>query len=188
MNYLRGFAPWICYAALGALDWRVGMCAAAAVALVLLADQLRHRSADLLGVASCGFFTVMAAIALADPASGLHHWTSALSNATLAVMAFGSIAVRRPFTLSFARAQVPEEFWNSPRFIRVNMVLTGAWAASFAVAAAASALIIGYDHSATLGLVTVQVLAFVVPFVFSGKYAERAQAAADRHQAAASAP
>lgn len=127
MNYLRGFAPWICYAALSAFDWRLGMCTAATVAVLLLVDARRKQGADLLSTATCGFFVVMAVIAVADPTSGLHRWTCALANATLAVMALGSLAVGKPFTLSIARTQVPQEHWNAPRFIHVNKVLTSAW-------------------------------------------------------------
>ena len=178
MNYVRGFAPWLCYGALSPFDWRLGMCAAAAAALVLLADQLRQRTIDLLGAATCAFFVVMAAIAVTEPKSDLHNWTCALANATLAATAFATLAIRKPFTLSFARTQVPREHWESPLFIRVNMVLTSAWAIAFTCSAAVCALIVKYDHSATVPLITVQVLAFVIPFVFSGKYAERAQASA----------
>ena len=186
MNYVRGFAPWLCYAALSAFDWRLGMCAAAVAALVLLVSQLRQRSVDLLGAATCAFFVVMAAIAVADPSSGLHRWTCALASGTLAVVALVSLAVRRPFTLSIARTQVDREFWNSPRFIHVNMVLTSIWAAAFASGAVGCALIIQYARSSTVALTTVQVLAFVVPFVLSGKYADRAKAAADQPTIAAS--
>ncbi|MER5793421.1 hypothetical protein [Streptomyces sp. NPDC001980] len=178
MNYVRGFAPWLCYAALSPVDWRLGTSAAALVALYLLAWQLRARTVDLLGAATCGFFVVMAGIALADPGTALQHWICALANATLAATALASLAVRRPFTLAFARAEVPKEFWDSPRFIRFNMVLTAIWAAGFALGALACAAVVDYDHSATAPLVTAQVLAFVLPFAVGGRYAARARARA----------
>jgi hypothetical protein len=56
---------------------------------------------------------------------------------------------------------------------------TGIWATAFTAAAIACALIIGYAHAATVPLVVVQILAFVIPFVFSSRYAARAQAAAN---------
>jgi hypothetical protein len=177
VNYVRGFAPWICYAVLSAFDWRLGLGAAALAALLLLAVQLRAGNLDLLGAATSVFFTVMAVIAIADPSSGLHHWITALASTTLAITALASLAVRRPFTLSIARQQVPQELWHAPRFIRVNMVLTGIWATAFAAGAIACAVIIGYAHAATVPLIVVQVLAFAIPFVLAGKYAERARAA-----------
>ena len=183
MNYVRGFAPWLCYALLNAFDWRLGLSVAAVASWLLLAGQLRARDLDLLGAATGVFFTVMAVIALADPTSGLNGWTTALSSGTLAVTALASLAVRRPFTLSIARKQVPRELWHAPRFIHVNIVLTTAWAIAFVAAGISSALVIAYAHGAAAPLVAIQVLAFVVPFVFSNRYAARAQAAARRAMA-----
>lgn len=182
MNYIRGFAPWLCYAGLSPFDWRLGMCAAAITAL-LLAGQFRVGNSDLLGAATCAYFVVMAVVALAAPNSQLHDWTSALASGTLAATAVASLAVRKPFTLSMARTQVPEKFWNHPAFIRVNMVITSAWAAAFAVSAIACALIAAYDRGAGLPLITIQVLAFLIPLVFSNRYATRAVAAARRAHA-----
>jgi hypothetical protein len=187
VNYVRGFAPWLCYAALSALDWRVGVCGAAVVAVALLLGRLRAGGVDLLSAATCGFFVVTAAVALAAPNSGLHSWICALANAVLAVTALVSLAVRQPFTLSIAKSQVSEEYWQDPRFLHVNMVLTGVWTAAFAGAAVACALIVGYGHGAALPLTVVQVLAFVVPFAFSGRYVDRARARAARAAAHAEA-
>jgi hypothetical protein len=180
VNYVRGFAPWLCYALLSAFDWRLGLSAAAVASLLLLVAQLRTRSVDLLGAATTGFFIVMAVIAIADPTSGLGRWITVLANGTLAVTALASLAVRRPFTLSISRKQVPRELWHAPRFIHVNVVLTSIWAAAFVGGAVAAALIIGFDDAATAPLIAVQVLAFVIPFVASGRYAARAQAQASR--------
>lgn len=183
MNYVRGFAPWLCYALLSAFDWRLGLSAAAVASLVLLVAQVRARNIDILGAATTAFFVVMAIVAIADPSSGLSAWITVLANGTLAVTALASLAVRRPFTLSIARKQVARELWHAPRFIHVNMVLTSIWATAFCAGAVAAALIIGYDNAATVPLIAVQVLAFVVPLVVSGRYAAHAQAKANRIQA-----
>ena len=66
------------------------------------------------------------------------------------------------------------------RFIRVNLVITSSWAAAFIVAAVASALNIGLDHSATVPLIASQILAFVIPLAAATRYATHAKAAADR--------
>ncbi|HEY4457465.1 MAG TPA: hypothetical protein VGN81_24345 [Pseudonocardiaceae bacterium] len=181
MYYVRGFAPWLCYAVLSAFDWRLGLSAAALASLILLVTQLRGGAGlDTLGTATTVFFVVMAVIAIADPASVLHNWTTALSNGVLAAVALTSLIVRRPFTLSISRAQVPEKFWHAPRFIHVNMVITGIWAAAFTASAISSALIVGFAHAATIPLVAVQILAFVIPLVAGTRYANHAKAAAER--------
>jgi hypothetical protein len=69
-------------------------------------------------------FAVMAVIALANLQAGLHNWTTALSAGTLAVIAWVSLTVRKPFALSIAKKQVPEDAWGHPLFLRTNDVIT----------------------------------------------------------------
>lgn len=181
MNYVRGFAPWLCYAVLSAFDWRLGLSVAALASLILLVTHLRGGTGlDILGTATTTFFVVMALVSVADPTSVLQNWTTALSNGVLAAVALTSLIVRRPFTLPISRTQVPARFWHTPRFIHVNMVITGIWAAAFTASAIASALVIAFAHSATIPLVTIQILAFVIPLVAGSRYATHAKAAADR--------
>lgn len=172
MTYLRSFAPWILYAVLSSFDWRVGVCAAAVVGGVLVVRQRRVHDLDLLTVVTFVFFLVMAVIALVSPHSGLHHWTPALSAATLAVIVWVSLAVRQPFTLAIARRTTPEEFWHTPLFLHINDVLTAVWAASFTASAIASALII-HASSGSAWVIVVQIAGFVVPAVFTERYTKR---------------
>jgi hypothetical protein len=180
VNYVRDFAPWTTYAVLSSFDLRLGTYLAAVAALLVLTDQLRTHSVDVLGSVSCSFFLVMAVILLADPHSGLDRWTWALANGVLAIMALASLAVRKPFTLSMARATVPERFWNTVPFIHANMVITSVWAAAFAASAIVSALIVEWGHSNLAALIVVQVLAVGIPLVYSDRYAKRAGVARAR--------
>jgi hypothetical protein len=178
VNYVRGFAPWLCYAVLSAFDWRLGLSVAALASLILLVTQLRGGTGlDILGAATTVFFVVMAVIAIADPESVLHNWTTALSSGVLAAVALISLLVRRPFTVAISRTQVPEKFWHAPRFIHVNMVITGIWAAAFTASAIASALVIAVAHAETVALVAIQILAFVIPLLAGARYATHAEAA-----------
>ncbi len=45
----------------------------------------------------------------------------------------GSLAIRLPFTLQYARERVAPEFWDNPVFRSVNARITAAWAGAFAV-------------------------------------------------------
>ncbi len=51
----------------------------------------------------------------------------------LLVIVLISMAIRQPFTLQYAREEVEKELWDKPEFVRVNYVITGVWAAAFAV-------------------------------------------------------
>jgi hypothetical protein len=50
--------------------------------------------------------------------------------------------LRRPFTLPYARQRAPRELWALPRFLRMNMVLSAAWALAFVVVIAADLLML----------------------------------------------
>jgi hypothetical protein len=160
------------------VDWRIGVCAAAAAALLLAVDQRRKHDLDLLTSVTCVFFVVMAVIALVTPHSGLHRWTPALSAGALAIIAAGSLAVRQPFTLAIARRTTPEQFWNTPQFMHINVVITEVWALSFAVSAIVNALILRADLSSSLPVTVVQIAGFVVPAIFTKRYTDRVRAAA----------
>jgi hypothetical protein len=177
VTYLRSFAPWIVYAVLSSVDWRIGTVAAAVAGGVLVVDQRRKHDLDLLTGVTFAFFVVMAVIALAAPHSGLHHWTQALSAGTLAVISWGSLLARQPFTLSIARRSTPKEYWNTPRFLHINQVLTAVWAASFTASCIVCALIIHADPGSA-ALIVVQVAGFVIPMVFTKRYTDRQRAAA----------
>jgi hypothetical protein len=176
MSYILGFAPWILYAILNS-NWRLSVCVAAVAAAGLVVRQIRLHDVDLLTPVTFVFFAVMAVIALADSTSGIHHWTPALASGTLAVIAIGSLAARRPFTLSFARKEVPEEFWNSPIFLRTNDIITGAWALAFTASAVVCALIVHHNPKNSTALIIVQVLGFVLPMVFTRRYSAHVRAA-----------
>jgi hypothetical protein len=51
----------------------------------------------------------------------------------LLAIVLGSIVVRRPFTLQFAREEVPREYWTNPQFVATNYKISAVWAGAFAV-------------------------------------------------------
>ncbi|MCD0483655.1 hypothetical protein LO771_14935 [Streptacidiphilus sp. ASG 303] len=141
-----GMAPWIVFSVLvGPGRFETAVVLSLVLALVIVVGgHLGHsgRTWKLLELCDVAFFAALAVIGLLASA-GTHRWLETyageLSNLALAAIACGSIAVRRPFTLPYAREETPRELWDDPVFVRTNYVVTGAWAAAFLVAAAAGA-------------------------------------------------
>lgn len=178
MNYLRGFIPWLVYAAVSTAGWQWGALAGLAVAVALLiADRAAGLSLEyrVLEYGTIVFFTALTALAFARPDSGLKMYGSALSMGWLALIAWVSIAVRRPFTMGIARRMAPPEVWHTPLFRRINVVLTAAWALSFTVTAIAQAAASVYGWPVVVS-VLIQVAGFVLPVRFTAAYPERARA------------
>lgn len=176
MTYIRTFAPWIIYAVVSgnsATSKQWGALAALAVAALVVGGQRRagkRFDALIIEVGSAVFFAALAVLAFAAPHSALLGYSAALSSAALAVIAWGSLAIRRPFTLGIAKQSVPSEFWNQPLFIRTNVIITLVWAVSFTLGAGALALVVHAGGGSTVRLI-VQVAAFVIPMVFTVRYA-----------------
>ncbi|NUU23564.1 MAG: hypothetical protein HOV68_18965 [Streptomycetaceae bacterium] len=181
MTYLRSFIPWLAFAAVSTVDWRWG----AAVALFAAASSvLKGRRtgdpADLLTVSTAAFFAVLTAVACTEPDSPVRHWTAAASLAWLGATAWASLAARKPFTLTIAKRTVPRELWARPAFLRVNVVITAVWAASFTLTAA---VLVALDESgadSAAATTAAQVLGFALPALFTAKYPDHARARAGR--------
>ncbi|MHA6760888.1 hypothetical protein [Streptacidiphilus sp. PAMC 29251] len=191
MSYLRGFIPWIAFAALSSAGWQWGALAALAIGVWLLLQDRRAgvaADAQMLEISTVGYFALLTALAFAAPHSPLEHYDGALSFAWLALTAWGTLAAGRPFTLGIAKRQTPEEFWDSPVFLRINTVLTAAWAISFTLTAVATAACSAAD-AGTLARVACQVVGFAAPAVFTSRYPKAVQARlANAATAAAAAP
>lgn len=136
-------------------------------------------------LSSAVFFALLAALAFAVPDSPLESYSTALSLGWLALAAWGSLAVSRPFTLGIARTMVPPAVWDNPVFLRTNMIITAVWAASFTVNAALPAVLLSAAPHALAGIIAVKVCGFALPVVFTARYS---RAVAARRQTAAPAP
>ncbi|MFI5610184.1 hypothetical protein [Amycolatopsis sp. NPDC051903] len=182
MNYLKSFIPWIGFAIVSTqADWRWSSLIGLALAGGLLLLQRRRGQAWdtlIIELSAVVFFALLSGYAFADPDSPLRDYVGALTDAWLALTAWGSLAVRHPFTLGIARTMTPPQVWHHPRFRRVNVVITTVWAASFTVSAAAGAFLLHFAPHATVELVVIKVLAFVVPVTFTIRYSERSRARA----------
>jgi hypothetical protein len=182
VNYLKSFIPWIAFAVVSTqFDWRYsGLVGLVLAAGLLVLERRRGKAWDTLVIelSATVFFAVLTVWSFADPGSPLHDHVGSLSDVWLAVTAWGSIAVRRPFTLGIAKTMVPAAVWDNPAFLRVNVVITAVWAASFTVAGVASAVLLSSAPHATAALIVIKVLGFAVPASFTVHYRRTVQARA----------
>lgn len=175
MNYLRGFTPWIAFAVVSTIGWQWAALTGLAVSAWLLANHRRAGVATdalILDGSTLLYFAAVAAVAFTFPDSGLRHYSGGLSLAWLAVTAWATLAVGRPFTTGIARQQAPREIWHSPVFLRVNRVLTAFWAAAFTLTAA-GVVAVTTAHLGTGANIAVQAAGFAIPAVFTACYPDR---------------
>lgn len=142
---LAGLSPWIVMSLVSGSNGRLELSVALALAisaLLVVLSLSQGSSLKLLELSDTIFFAGLALIGLlATPGTTrwLEQWAGEISNLALVVIAILSIAIRRPFTLSYAREMTDRELWENPEFIRTNYVITWAWAVAFVIQAASGA-------------------------------------------------
>jgi len=85
-----------------------------------------------------------------------------LMSGSFAVMAWISLIISKPFTIQYAKEEVPEDKWSTPGFIKVNQIITLVWALAMSANTAAS---IFHYHSDTVSIVTI-----VLAIMFTKRY------------------
>ncbi|MFE6908895.1 hypothetical protein [Streptomyces erythrochromogenes] len=188
-NPVVGMAPWIIFSLLvgpGRFELAVGLALATAVALIAVGHLVNRGSSwKLLELADVVFFASMAVIgALVNDGTlrWLETYAGEVANIALAVIAFGSMAVRMPFTVQYAREQVDPSLWHTRGFLRTNYMITGAWGIAFLIAAVAGAygdLVLHNPNNIWTGWI-IQILAIVAAVKFTVWYPDVARARAVR--------
>ena len=147
--------------------------AAACAAILVARDVLTHKTIKVLDVGTLILFGTLAIYShVAHPAWSVIAVRLRVDLGLLLIV-LASIALRKPFTLQYAREEVAPEFWNLPDFVRTNYVITAVWAAAFAVMVAAeAALIYASGMPQRLGII-VTVLAIVAAVKFTSWYPDR---------------
>lgn len=182
MKILVAFAPFLAFALIDRLVGSLaGLLTGAAVALLLLAYELviRKHTLKILEVGTAILFCGLALYFFAARPTWSVIAIRLCVDAGLLLIVLISLAVRRPFTLQYAREQVSPEFWQSPEFRKTNYVISGAWAVAFALMVLAESAILFAPQLPRRLAIWVIVLALVGAVKFTGWYPERAQRQAE---------
>ena len=140
MGVLLGFTPFIVFALLTSVSVSLALWAAFAAAFVItMRDFVQSPTLRVLDAGSMALFGLLWLYdGFIQPGLSIQAVRLVVDGGLFAI-AIASILIRTPFTLQYAKDEAPEELWTSPGFIRANYVITGVWAAAFAVMSAADA-------------------------------------------------
>lgn len=121
----------------------VSLFASAALCLAVIAwDAFRGRAIKMLGAGSAILFAALGGyVVLVDSSLGGSEVKLAVDAGMLAI-SLASLAMRRPFTLQYAREVVDAETARLPGFRKANYVITWAWTAAFVLMVLANVLLI----------------------------------------------
>lgn len=131
LKLLLSFAPWIAILII-ARDTiaRVEIGLVAALALSILMAVLKLHRGIIMWVGLAFFTAATIAVLFFHNMWTIRH-LGVLANGALAAGSWITLALGRPFTLEYAKAQTDPSKWRDPLFIRVNVLLTSVWATTF---------------------------------------------------------
>lgn len=192
LRTLRGCSPFVACGLISTFtEWRIGTLVALALSLVLMVVALRGNGVEgaVTEISSVVFCGAAAVIAFATPQLAVREFIGALSSGWLALTAWGSAALGRPFTKALERNAVADAVWRHPLFHRTHVVVTSVWAAAFTATAAVLAVEEAVAPHSGLVEVVIQLAGNLVPAVFAYRYlaARGSGAATPRERAAAGA-
>ncbi len=188
LGVVLGFAPWIIFTVLCApTTWEWATLTALIAAVVLAVPEWwRSREVSLLDVVSVVFFAVLSILALVVDRADLmwvENRAQLLSSGVLTLVVLTGLAIGKPFTEHYARQSVPRRYWTSPTFHRINVVITGVWAAAFAVNALCDAVVMLAPGTSTLLNWMVPALALVAAVRFTMWYPDHVSGEHEGEQA-----
>jgi hypothetical protein len=128
--------PWIVFTVLAShATLKIGSLAALATAIVIAGLSVvragRPKLLEVGAVVTFIGFVVVAFLADASTAHWVARYARGIAALILSAISFASLLFT-PFTEEYARDEVPEQYWSSPKFKEVNRKLTTMWACIFA--------------------------------------------------------
>jgi hypothetical protein len=171
MGILLGFAPFILFALLTNISVSLALWVAFAAAFAIgIRDFAHTRILRVLDVGSTILFGLLALYAGFIQPSLSVQAVRLVVDCGLLLIAATSMAIRNPFTLQYAREQTPQEFWNTPVFIRTNYIITAVWTLAFLVTTAADATAT-FNKKFPLSLdIGVGLAALALAVIFTARY------------------
>lgn len=133
LKLIMAFAPWLAFLfiAHGSLfRLKLGLIIALVLSIGMGVARL-HRGVILwVGLA---FFTFATLAVVAFDNMFTIKYMGILASGTLATSTWLTIAFKKPFTIDYAREHTDPSLWNSPAFIKTNIVMSSAWSTTFTI-------------------------------------------------------
>jgi hypothetical protein len=93
-----------------------------------------------------------------------------IAEAALFLLLGGSLLIRRPFSMDYARLDPREAAWPPPLFRKVNYRVSGAWTLAFLAMATADGAVAFMPRLALYGSIAVSVIALAGAVTFTLRY------------------
>jgi len=133
LKLILAFAPWLAFLfiAHGSLfRLKLGLIIALVLSIGMGIARL-HRGVSLwVGLV---FFTCATLAVIVFNNMWAVKYMGVIASGVLATATWLTVIFRKPFTMDYAKEHTNPSLWNSPMFIKTNMILTSAWGLTFTI-------------------------------------------------------
>ena len=177
MKSYVGLLPWLIFWVVsGPNTWELGAGLALVASLILVVPDAQHHRIKMLDIVSILFFaalTVAGFVLDGGQLRWLEDYSQPISSGVLALIVLISL-LWVPFTAQYARDEVPREFWETPDFKRINLVLSSVWGLVFLASAVLGFIAqdMGGSGNTLLNWV-IPIILVVLAFKFTAWYPEQ---------------
>ena len=131
-NILQTFLPWILYFLLaGHTQAQMNLALSIGMLTALIFERKGLKKGFILSYGTIAFFSLMFIGVIIFKNAWIIKNIWIISHGTLALIAWISLFLRRPFTLQYAKEKVSADKWQHPLFIKINYILTATWGCIF---------------------------------------------------------
>lgn len=132
LNIIYSFIPWFLFSLL-MQKTHLPLCVIMLITLIIsiltnYADLKKKFILPCISVLFFGIGFIATAIFKLDQ---FVSYTGIVINAILAITVFSTLLLKQPFTLQYAKEQLPPKRWQDPTFIFINNFLTSVWGGIF---------------------------------------------------------
>lgn len=171
MNLIIGFAPFILFAVLSRLSADLALWVAFAAAFVVtIRDFVESPSLRLLDAGSLALFAVLAlGRGFLDPNLSLVA-VRFIAESFLFLLLALPLIWHRPFSIDYARLDPREAGWPPQLFLKVNYLVSAAWAAAFLAMALADGAVTFDPRLPLYASIAVSAVALAMAVTFTLRY------------------
>jgi hypothetical protein len=175
LRELIGFLPWILFGYLSSESYTLGAEVALLTSSLIALPEIFKKKVKVFTLGTLIFFIALIIISMRPDLVKLEHWTSPASYGMLFLISLVSILIKTPFTIQYAKEEVPEEYWESDLFIQINYHLTYAWTLGFFLDTLCSFIALEYPdiHHLAFRWIPTGILVFLI--WYNGWYPEYAK-------------
>jgi len=174
--FLISFLPWILFgifAGHSLIELEIALLLSLVISVIVGYRDMRGKL--IVPCVTFSFFLFMVIALIVLQLYSIIPYIGMASNLVLTGIAFGSLAIGTPFTIQYAKRDVPKERWENPVFIHINKILTSFWGVLFLLGLLIS--IYKFFYPGALGIFSdaYMWISIIVGVIFTMKYPDYAK-------------